>query len=152
MGSRGAFQIPLWVDPIQRFRGTQGPQDFSQPVAGNSSRPLRFYCCGTYQCEVSARNHAHGFGNGDSPPAATCPHFGTSAGWADARRRDAGDMGTSSRSGNDADARPPPRPGGLPSREFLISYSVLYDGLGLCKPAAKCEVIVQCWEGQNPRL
>jgi hypothetical protein len=68
-------------------------------------------------------------------------HFGASAGRADARRRDAGDVVTSSRSGNAADARPPPRPAGLPAREFLISYPVLYDGLGLCNPAAKCEVI-----------
>jgi len=40
-------------------------------------------------------------------------HFGASAGRADARRRDAGDAVTSSRSGNEADARPPPRPFGL---------------------------------------
>ena len=33
-----------------------------------------------------------------------------SAAWADARRRDAGDAVTSSRSANAADARPPPRP------------------------------------------
>jgi len=39
--------------------------------------------------------------------------FGASAGRADARRRDAGDVVTSSRSGNAADARPPPRPSGL---------------------------------------
>jgi len=36
-----------------------------------------------------------------------------SAGRADARRRDAGDAVPSSRSGNAADARPPPRPYGL---------------------------------------
>jgi len=36
-----------------------------------------------------------------------------SAGRADARRRDAGDAVPSSRSGNAADARPPPRPFGL---------------------------------------
>ena len=40
-------------------------------------------------------------------------HFGARAGRADARRRDAGDVVTSSRSGNAADARPPPRPAGL---------------------------------------
>ena len=40
-------------------------------------------------------------------------HFGASAGRADARRRDAGDVVTSSRSGNAADACPPPRPSGL---------------------------------------
>jgi len=40
-------------------------------------------------------------------------HFGASAGRADARRRDAGDAVSSSRSGNEADARPPPRPLGL---------------------------------------
>ena len=40
-------------------------------------------------------------------------HFGASAGWADARRRDAGDVMTSSRSGNAADALLPPRPAGL---------------------------------------
>jgi hypothetical protein len=36
---------------------------------------------------------------------------------------------------------PPPRPGGLPARELLISYPTLYHGLGLGNPAAKCEVI-----------
>ena len=36
-------------------------------------------------------------------------HFGASAGRADARRRDAGDAVSSLRSGNAADARPPPR-------------------------------------------
>jgi len=40
-------------------------------------------------------------------------HFGASAGRADARRRDAGDAVSSSRSGNEADTRPPPRPDGL---------------------------------------
>jgi len=40
-------------------------------------------------------------------------HFGASAGRADARRRDVGDAVPSSRSGNKADARPPPRPFGL---------------------------------------
>src|SRR5438093_8838996 len=40
-------------------------------------------------------------------------HFGASAGQADARRRDAGDVVISSRSGNAADACPPPRPAGL---------------------------------------
>ena len=40
-------------------------------------------------------------------------HFGACAGRADAGRRAAGDGVTSSRSGNAADARPPPRPGGL---------------------------------------
>jgi hypothetical protein len=40
-------------------------------------------------------------------------HFGASAERADARRRDAGDAVPSSRSGNAADARPPPRPFGL---------------------------------------
>jgi len=39
--------------------------------------------------------------------------FGASAGWADARRRDAGDVQTSSTSGNAADACPPPHPVGL---------------------------------------
>src|SRR5947207_8464963 len=37
-------------------------------------------------------------------------HFGASAGQADARRRDAGDVVISSRSGNAAGACPPPRP------------------------------------------
>jgi hypothetical protein len=49
-----------------------------------------------------------------------------SAGWADARRRDAGDVRTSSRSGNAADARPPPRPFGLrppgPPAALLAPY------------------------------
>jgi len=39
-------------------------------------------------------------------------HFGASAGWADARRRDAGDAVSSSRSGNAADARATPEPEG----------------------------------------
>src|SRR5947207_11096064 len=45
--------------------------------------------------------------------ARTSWHFGASAGRADARRHDGGDVVTSSRSGNAADARPPPRPSGL---------------------------------------
>jgi len=40
-------------------------------------------------------------------------HFGASAGRADSRRRDAGDAGSSSRSSNEADARPPLRLFGL---------------------------------------
>ena len=40
-------------------------------------------------------------------------HFGASAVGADARRRDADDVVTSSRSGNAADAPTPPRPSGL---------------------------------------
>jgi len=40
-------------------------------------------------------------------------HFGASAGRTDARRRDAGDAVSSSRSGNEADVRPAPRPFGL---------------------------------------
>jgi hypothetical protein len=35
-----------------------------------------------------------------------------SAAWADARRRDAGDVGASSRSANEADAHAPPEPFG----------------------------------------
>ena len=49
-------------------------------------------------------------------------HSGASAGRADARRRDAGDVVTSSRSGNAADARPPPRPEGLPIVRHLFLY------------------------------
>ena len=67
--------------------------------------------------------------------------FGASAGRADAKRREAGDVVTSSRSGNAADARPPPRPEGLPARELLISYPFPCLGLGLSDPAANCEVI-----------
>ncbi|MBP1689384.1 MAG: hypothetical protein H6Q33_5527, partial [Deltaproteobacteria bacterium] len=45
--------------------------------------------------------------------AKTSSHSGASAGRADARRRDAGDAVTSSRSGNAADARTPPSPQGM---------------------------------------
>jgi hypothetical protein len=45
--------------------------------------------------------------------ATTSSHLGAMAGWADARRGGADDVVTSSGSGNAADARPPPRPGGL---------------------------------------
>jgi len=56
-------------------------------------------------------------------------HFGASAGRADARHRDAGDAVPSSRNGNEADARPPPRPLGLwpagPLASLLASYMQL---------------------------
>ena len=52
-------------------------------------------------------------------------HFGASAGRADARRRDAGDAVPSSRSGNAADARPPPRPYGLrPAGPYVPGLSL----------------------------
>ena len=69
-------------------------------------------------------------------------HFGASAGRADARRRDAGDVVTSSRSGNAADARPPPRPGGLrlPCLANYHSWLVMIQlGIGA---AAKCQIIL----------
>src|SRR5208337_2293558 len=71
-------------------------------------------------------------------------HFGASAGRADARRRDAGDAVTSSRSANAADARPPPRPFGLrpagPLTALLAPHILpgmlvaraLPEGLGAC--------------------
>jgi hypothetical protein len=68
-------------------------------------------------------------------------HFGASAGRADARRRDAGDVVTSSRSGNAADARPPPRPEGLPAHILLIAYAFLSPGSRAWDRAAQCEVI-----------
>jgi hypothetical protein len=56
-------------------------------------------------------------------------HFGASAGRADARRRAAGDAVPSSRSGNEADARPPPRlasgPGGRQQNVTVIHYQAL---------------------------
>ena len=69
-------------------------------------------------------------------------HFGGSAGRADARRRHAGDVVTSARSGNAADARPPPRPAGLriPDPADWRSPRVMIQlGLGA---AAKCQVIL----------
>ena len=69
-------------------------------------------------------------------------HFGASAGRADARRRGAGDVVTSSRSGNAADARPPPRPAGLriPGPPNYRSWLIMIPlGLG---PAAKCQIIL----------
>jgi hypothetical protein len=68
-------------------------------------------------------------------------HFGASAGWADARRRDAGDVVTSSRSGNAANARRPPRPKGLQPLQHLNSYHQLSADSASERAAAKCEVI-----------
>ena len=58
-------------------------------------------------------------------------HFGASAGQADARRRDAGDVVISSRSGNAADARPPPRPrrAAAPTPSKLLRFTS-YDSIG----------------------
>jgi len=69
-------------------------------------------------------------------------HFGASAGQADARRRDAGDVLTSSRSGNAADACPPPRPAGLrlPRPANYCGLPVMIQlGMGA---AAKCHIIL----------
>jgi len=69
-------------------------------------------------------------------------HFGASAGQADARRRDAGDVVISSRSGNAADARPPPRPAGLrlPRPANYCGLPVMIQlGMGA---AAKCQIIL----------
>src|SRR5206468_1668972 len=69
-------------------------------------------------------------------------HFGASAGQADARRRDAGDVLTSSRSGNAADAGPPPRPAGLrlPRPANYCGLPVMIQlGMGA---AAKCHIIL----------
>src|ERR1043166_1339392 len=69
-------------------------------------------------------------------------HFGASAGQADARRRDAGDVVTSSRSGNAADACPPPRPAGLrlPRPANYCGLPVMIQlGMGA---AAKCQIIL----------
>ena len=68
-------------------------------------------------------------------------HFGASAGRADARHRDAGDVVTSSRSGNAADARPPPRPAGLPDPRLAISYVAFSQDAQAWETAAKCQVI-----------
>ena len=69
-------------------------------------------------------------------------HFGASAGQADARRRDAGDVVISSRSGNAADARPPPRPAGLrlqrPANYCGLPVMIQL-GMGA---AAKCQIIL----------
>src|ERR1043166_8560114 len=69
-------------------------------------------------------------------------HFGASAGQADARRRDAGDVVTSSRSGNAADACPPPRPAGLrlpPPANYCGLPVMIQLGMGA---AAKCQIIL----------
>jgi hypothetical protein len=80
-------------------------------------------------------------------------HFGASAGRADARRRDAGDVVTSSRSGNAADAHAPPRPAGrrLPCPPALFCARTRLFGGTLDRShggrsrawetTAKCEVI-----------
>src|SRR5436190_15375147 len=69
-------------------------------------------------------------------------HFGASAGRADARRRDAGDVVISPRSGNAADACPPPRPAGLrlpcPATHLVLLLMILL-GMGA---AAKCQIIL----------
>src|SRR5881409_2890623 len=68
--------------------------------------------------------------------------FGASAGRADARRRDAGDVVISSRSGNAADACPPPRPAGLrlPRPANYCGLPVMIQlGMGA---AAKCQIIL----------
>src|SRR5213078_4388193 len=68
--------------------------------------------------------------------------FGASAGQADARRRDAGDVVISSRSGNAADACPPPRPAGLrlPRPANYCGLPVMIQlGMGV---AAKCQIIL----------
>src|SRR5881396_718608 len=69
-------------------------------------------------------------------------HFGASAGQADARRRDAGDVVISSRSGNAADACPPPRPAGLrlprPANHCGLPVMIQL-GMGA---AAKCQIIL----------
>ncbi len=68
-------------------------------------------------------------------------HSGASAGRADARRRDAGDVKTSSRSGNAADARRPPRPFGLrpagPPAALLAPYIPhrVCSSFAPCRPA-----------------
>src|SRR5213079_2705049 len=70
-------------------------------------------------------------------------HFGASAGQADARRRDAGDVVISSRSGNAADTRlSPPRPAGLrlPRPANYCGLPVMIQlGMGA---AAKCQIIL----------
>jgi hypothetical protein len=68
-------------------------------------------------------------------------HFGASPGRADARRRDAGDVVTSSRSGNAADLRRPPRFEGLQPLHNLNSYVLLSADFLFEKAAAKWEVI-----------
>src|SRR5438445_7761270 len=78
-------------------------------------------------------------------------NFGESAVLAYARLRDAGDLVTSSRRGNAADARPPPRPSGLrpagPLAALLAPYipqrsQRVCSSLAPCQrawgPAAKC--------------
>ena len=74
--------------------------------------------------------------------ARICWHFGAGAGRAAARRRDAGDVMTSSRSANAVDARPPPRPEGLrlPGLANYRSWLVMIQlGIGA---AAKCQIIL----------
>ncbi len=68
-------------------------------------------------------------------------HSGASAGRADARRRDAGDVVTPSRSGNAADARPPPRPEGLQPLLYPNSYAHLPRRFLVIQAAAEREVI-----------
>jgi hypothetical protein len=72
-------------------------------------------------------------------------HFGASAGRADARRRDAGDVATSPRSGKAADARPPPRPAGLRPPGHGTLAPVCHGGHNVIvtpRAATKCQVIL----------
>src|SRR6266571_5252779 len=61
------------------------------------------------------------------------------AGHGDARRRDAGDVVTSSRSGNAADARPPPRPSGLRPAGPLAVLLAPYIPQRVCSSLAPCQ-------------
>jgi hypothetical protein len=64
-------------------------------------------------------------------------HYGASAGWADARRRDADDAGHRRGAGNAADARPPPRP----ARRPVLRLAIYYDGRRtIDKPGVQTEV------------
>src|SRR5206468_6306843 len=79
-------------------------------------------------------------------------HFGASAGQADARRRDAGDVVISSRSGNAADACPPPRPAGLrlPRPANYCGLPVMIQlGMGV---AAKCQIILARALSMKPQM
>ncbi len=65
--------------------------------------------------------------------------YGASAGQAGARRRDAVDApGASSRSGNEADACPPPRPSGLRLADLLASLLARYIPQRVCASLAPC--------------
>src|SRR5213596_759409 len=120
-------------NPVSRSKRSWRPKTLRVPTPVRSfflapfsrmSRIRSRYCCMKTFLRVHARIGVH---------------FGASAGRADARRRDAGDVVTSSRSGNAADARPPPRPSGLRPAGPLAVLLAPYIPQRVCSSLAPCQ-------------